>query len=139
MIAFDSDVLSLVWDGTEPYRSKAAQIASEDWGVPVVTAEEALRGRLDQVRRAEAGRGRLSLPDAYRFLEITLSALRVGVYLQFTSVAEQLVVTWRAAKIRVKPMDMRIAAIAISNNATLVTRNVQDFKLIPGLKLDIWP
>ena len=55
-----------------------------------------------------------------------------------TPAGATLVADWKSAKIRVKPMDMRIAAIAIASDATLVTRNARDFKLIPGLKLDVW-
>ncbi len=138
MIAFDSDILTLIWEKVEPYCSKADQIPLADRGIPVVAAEEVLRGRLNQIRKSEAGRFKITLPAAYAFFEFTLSALRGGTYLPFTSGAEQLVGSFRSAKISVKAMDMRIAAIAIANNATLVTRNARDFRLIPGLQLDVW-
>jgi tRNA(fMet)-specific endonuclease VapC len=138
MIAFDTDVLGLIWLRRDPYASRAQAVAVSDRGNPVVVAEELLRGRLDQIRKAEAGKSRLTLAAAYGFLQATLASLRGGVYLPFTDDAADLVAGWRAARIRVKPMDMRIAATAIVNGATLVTRIARDFRLIPGLNLDVW-
>jgi len=138
MIAFDSDILTLVWEGVDPYASRAVLVPPADRAIPIVVAEEILRGRLDQVRKAEAGKIKVSLTGAYDFLQFSLTALRGGQYLPFTDKAAQLIASWRAARIRVKVMDMRIAAIAIASGCTLVTRNAGDFRLIPGLTLDIW-
>jgi tRNA(fMet)-specific endonuclease VapC len=138
MTAFDTDVLGLALLGKVPDAALASSIPIHERGIPIVVAEELLRGRLDQVRKAESGKAKLSLPEAYAFLDSTLTGLRGGVYLPFTDDAANLVASWRAARIRVKVMDMRIAAIAIDKGATLVTRNVRDFNLVPGLKLDVW-
>jgi tRNA(fMet)-specific endonuclease VapC len=34
--------------------------------------------------------------------------------------------------------DVKIAAIALANQGTIVTRNQRDFMLVPGLKLENW-
>ncbi len=40
--------------------------------------------------------------------------------------------------VRIGAMDLRIASIAIANNATLLSRNLRDFQRVPGLKVEDW-
>jgi len=44
----------------------------------------------------------------------------------------------RALKIRVGTMDLKIAAIALNNNATPLTRNISGFGKVPCLRVDDW-
>ena len=39
---------------------------------------------------------------------------------------------------RIGTMDLKIAAIAIANQATLLTRNTKDFGQIPNLQIEDW-
>jgi tRNA(fMet)-specific endonuclease VapC len=34
--------------------------------------------------------------------------------------------------------DLKIAAISLANNATLLSRNMQDFRRVPGLRVEDW-
>jgi len=41
-------------------------------------------------------------------------------------------------RIRIGTMDLKIAAIALANNATLLSRNIKDFSKVPNLKVEDW-
>lgn len=43
-----------------------------------------------------------------------------------------------AQKIRIATMDLRIAAIALANNLTVLTQNTRDFGKVPGLITEDW-
>jgi tRNA(fMet)-specific endonuclease VapC len=44
----------------------------------------------------------------------------------------------RQARIHIGTMDLKIAAIALANNATLLSRNLADFGKVPGLRVEDW-
>jgi tRNA(fMet)-specific endonuclease VapC len=138
MTAFDSDILSDVLYQDPAYVRRFGQIPQADRCLPVVAVEEALRGRLDGIRRAQAGRIRLTLPRAYDLFRDTLEDTRLFRILPYTPAADALYRQWRAAKIRVGTNDLRIAAICVDHGAKLVTRNARDYALVPGLNLEVW-
>ena len=44
----------------------------------------------------------------------------------------------RRQRVRIGTMDLRIAAIAITRDWTLLTRNAADFAKVPGLLFEDW-
>jgi tRNA(fMet)-specific endonuclease VapC len=44
----------------------------------------------------------------------------------------------RKQKIKIGRTDLRIAATVLEQGTTLVTENIRDFKLVPGLKIVSW-
>ena len=44
----------------------------------------------------------------------------------------------RPQRIRVGTMDLRIASIALSRGLTVLTRNLRDFRRVPGLLAEDW-
>lgn len=138
MIAFDTDVLSLILLGHEPTVKRASAIPLSEQFVPIIAIEEILRGRLNAVRQAESGQGKLDLSSSYRFLELTISAFRGLNMLSHSSAAETLLQKWRQQKVRGSSHDLRIAAICVNHGATLVSRNRRDFERVPGLTVEFW-
>ncbi len=138
MTAIDSDVLTLFFQGYEPYVIKLRSIPSSEVALPVVVVEEATRGRLDAIRKAQQGGDSDRLIDSYAaFGKSCRDLARFGV-LPYTSAAHDLFLTWRAAKIRIGTRDIRIAAIAVAHDIELATNNRRDFEKVPGLKLSVW-
>ena len=130
MIAFDTDVLSELLRGNAAVVQRANAIAEEDQAVPVVVVEEILRGRLNSIRRAEAGRARLSVEQAYELFEESLKDIRHFRILSFSAEAQAIYGQWREQKIRVSTHDLRIAA-------TLISYNRRDFERIPELRVEL--
>jgi len=68
----------------------------------------------------------------------------VGIYfrtitiIDFDEQAQTVFRALRAQRMRIGRLDLRIAAIALSREATLVTRNRQDFVGIPALNIEDW-
>lgn len=139
MIAFDSDVLSDIWAGRQDYVLRATLIPYGEQSIPIVIAEEMLRGRFDVIRKSESGKLSLDLTRVYELFEQTLSLVRSYRVLTYSPAAHALAMAWKASKLKIGTHDLRIAAIAVIHGATLVTRNKRDFDQIPGFTLAVWP
>ena len=137
MIAFDTDILSELIDGNPVYAQRANAIDSLDQFVPVVVAEQVLRGRLSAIRQAEARKGKVSLELAFSLFERSLNGIASYQILSYSLAADAWFQQWRN-KLRIGSQDLRIAAICIVHGAKLVTRNARDFTQVPGLNLEVW-
>ena len=138
MTIFDSDIFTDLVDEVPSVVARASAVPRDEQAIAIVSAGEVIRGQLNTVRQAEAGRGKVSLPDAYDFLLQAISDVASLRILPYTAAADSLFQAWRVAKVRIGTNDLRIAAIAIAHGATLATRNARDFTLVPGLLLEVW-
>ena len=76
--------------------------------------------------------------DAHARLKTHIQSFRYIVVLDFD---EGAVVKYRElsqSRPRIGRMDLKIAAIVLAQNATLLTRNLSDFRKVPGLKVEDW-
>ena len=101
----------------------------------IVSYEEQSRGWLAYVARAR------SLPeqiDAYQRLARHLETYRRLVVLEYDHSAAENFRRLRSARIPIGTLDLRIAAITLAREATLLSRNRKDFEKIPDLKVENW-
>jgi len=138
MKAFDTDILTEILAGNPAYAERLAQVPLGEQSVPIVAVEEILRGRLNVIRQAEAGKARVTIDQAYLRFEQSLADFRELHVLSFTAPAEELLKEWRKQKVRGSTHDLRIAASCVASSVTLVTRNRRDYQQVPGLSVEFW-
>jgi predicted nucleic acid-binding protein len=90
MTIFDTDVLTDILRGVPRVVQRALLIPPEDQAIPIVVAEEILRGRLNAIRQAEAGKLPLTIARAYELMRESLADFRKIVILPYTDRAERL-------------------------------------------------
>ena len=100
-----------------------------------INVEEQVKGRLAQIAEAKDG-AKKSI--AYQRLVETVTLLSEFNILQYCAKSHKIYETLKAECTSVGTQDLRIASIALANNAVLLTRNIQDFNQIPGLIIEDW-
>lgn len=138
MLILDTDHMSLLeWDSGSAarLRERLAECEEQDVATTVVNYEEQIRGWTAFIAKA---RSLDSQVEAYRRLRNHLDNYRQIPVLDFDEAAAAVYQRLRRAKIRVGAMDLKIAAIAISVDAILLSRNLSDFQKIPGLRCEDW-
>jgi tRNA(fMet)-specific endonuclease VapC len=106
MHAIDTDIFTLLMNGHADTMSKWLAIPSVNRGLPIVVADEAIRGRLNVIRQAEAGRINAGLPRAYGLFEFTLRLVTQVHVISYTDAAVSLFQDWRAARVRIGSNDL---------------------------------
>lgn len=131
----DTDTMSLLERNHAEVLRHFAMHPPESLAVTVITVEEKLTGWYSVIRQAKKPeqllRGYSRLAEAVDWLK----ALRV---LRFSSSAFHRYEELRSQFPRSGKMDLYIAAIVLEANATMITRNTQDFLKIPGLTIQDW-
>jgi len=131
----DTNILRIWQQHPEQIRKYLQQFPFEQRAITIVTAEEQLRGWLNKVRRATDSD---SLVFAYAKLHYTLSFFCEIKILPFDALAAAKFAGLKAQKIRIGTQDLRIAAIVLSVDGIVVTRNRRDFSKVPDLNIEDW-
>ena len=140
MLVLDTDHMSVLeWaDGPAAEQLRQRLNASgEPKATTIVTYEEQSRGWLAYIARAKS---RTEQRDAYRRLSLHLQMYRRPsvTVLDFDEWAESEYHRLRKSGVNIGTLDLRIAAIALVLNATLLTANAKDISKVPGLRFEDW-
>lgn len=137
MILLETDHVSVLkYHGTERCMRLIARLAlltHEMVGITIITVEEQMRGWL-----ASLAKERHALRQVGPYTELAR-------LFDFFSDYEVVPFDEKAAgvfdqlnRIRIGTMDRKIAAIAVANNALLLTANRRDYEQVPGLRFENW-
>jgi tRNA(fMet)-specific endonuclease VapC len=134
---FDTDHLTLNQRGDSNVmrRIQSFNYSEDQLLTTIVNLQEQFSGRFEQVQRAK---NPAALIQAYQLLSTTTDYFKPWQILYYDDRAAQHFQAARKLGVRIGTMDLRIASIALSLNATVVTRNRKDFQQVPNLKFEDW-
>ena len=111
------------------------QHSLSDFALSVISFHEQVIGAHSFINRAQTN---TDMARGYTLLLETLNSFAKAPVLPFDAKAISIFDEMRSQKVCVSTMDLRIAAIAISNNLVLLTRNTGDFSKVPNLITEDW-
>lgn len=139
MFVLDTDHLTFLEHGqsgeAERLRMRLSGLGDAEIAVTIVSFEEQTRGWLAYLARA---RTLTQQVEAYARLRRMLENYRLIPLLDFDATAAVEFQRLSRARVRIGTMDLKIAAIALAHDATLITRNVSDFRKVSGLRVEDW-
>lgn len=116
-------------------RSRVAALPTKDVKVSIVSFQEQVKGWLTYINRAKKS---VELLKGFFFLQELLKHYNAFPILPFNQSALSEFESLRQMHIRIGTNDLRIAAIAKVNGVTLLSRNLRDFRQVPGLDVEDW-
>jgi tRNA(fMet)-specific endonuclease VapC len=138
MLVLDTDHLTEYQKGTSAgARRLKARLdhTAEPYATTIVTVEEIMRGWMAAIRRINDPRRQIK---AYTNLQRLFRFFATWNVLGWDDASVERFEALRKSKTRVGTMDLKIASIALANNAKLLTRNTDDFRNVPGLGVEDW-
>lgn len=131
----DTDTVSLIERGDSTVLRRILMEDPADIFVSVITLHEQMNGRFKMIDKARTPE---SLALAYQQFAHTFTLLRGLPILGFGEPAILRFEELLKMKLNVGKNDLRIAAIALENAVTIVTRNRRDFERVPDLIIEDW-
>ena len=139
MIVLDTDHLSVLERSDQPgsgaLRARLADLPPAEVVTTIISFEEQMRGWMAYLARTRSVAQQV---EAYRRLLQHLDNYRRIPVLAFDEAAAIVFQRLQRARLRIGVMDLKSAAIVVSRDATLLSRNLTDFRQVPGLPVADW-
>lgn len=139
MVVLDTDHLSILERSTHPgsliLRAHLTHLAPDEVVTTIINYEEQMRGWMMYLTQTRSAAQQVAA--YHRLLQQLDNSRRISA-LAFDEAAALVFQRLRRARLRIGTMDMKIAAIALSREALLLSRNLADFRQVPGLRVEDW-
>jgi tRNA(fMet)-specific endonuclease VapC len=135
LFLLDTDHLTLYQMGHPQLLQNVARHLTDQLAISVITVEEQLTGWQQALRQAKDDARRELI---YQRMALTVQTLSGWLVLPLSRAALGQHALLIRQRLNVGSNDLKIAASALENHATVVTRNLRDFRRVPGLLCQDW-
>jgi tRNA(fMet)-specific endonuclease VapC len=138
-VILDTDSLTILQKQYQPACGRLEQrlqsLPQGEICTTIITFQEQAKGWIAYVHQAKTAS---QIVHAYAELLSMLDDFRRLRVFPFDQAAQAKFEELRRGKIRVGTLDLRIAAISLTSGAKLLSRNLRDFRQVPGLDVEDW-
>ena len=139
VVILDTDHLTVIQRRAEPaysrLRARLSTLPPSTVQTTIVSFEEQMRGWLAVISRARNLQKEVA---AYQRLQALLRFFNEIPVMEYTEVVSARFENLRRSRLRIGSMDLKIAAIALSEEALLLSSNLKDFQKVPNLRVEDW-
>ena len=139
VLILDTDHLTVIQRRSEPaysrLRARLSKLPPNTVQTTIVSFEEQMRGWLAVISNA---RNQQKEVEAYQRLQALLLFFNEIPVLDYTEVVAARFENLKRSRLRVGSMDLKIAAIALSQDGLLLSANLKDLQKVPDLRVEDW-
>jgi tRNA(fMet)-specific endonuclease VapC len=139
MYVLDTDHMSLLErvDSIDKQRllNRLGRLPEGDVATSIIAFEEQIRGWTAYLSKSKSMSQHV---DAYRRLRLQLNNYCSILVLDFDDRSATVFQDLKTQRLKVGTMDLKMASIVLANNATLLSRNLRDFRRVPNLRVEDW-
>ena len=138
MLILDTDHISVLQRTSDAAKrlQRRLLLSGDDPVMTAITLEEQSRGWISELGRLSADV--LLQTRCYDRIVEMFAFMGHWRVLTFSQAAANQFKRLRQEQVRIGSSDLKIASIAIVENAVLLTANVRDFERVPGLQFENW-